>query len=116
MPRKKAPSRDAAAAPAQTDVASLQESHTCSPGVSELCSSPGMGDDVGAASASKKPRGRARTPVVASARGGGKGVNTKHVFKTTATTTASPMSDDDFNALSRGRGTKSGRHTCVKLR
>ena len=85
-----------------------------SPGVSEPCSSSGMGDDGGAGSASKKPRGRAQTQVVASARGRGKGVNTKHVFKTTATTTASPTSDDDFSALSRGRGTKSGQHTGIQ--
>ena len=117
MPRKKAPCRDTAAAPAQTDAASLQESHTCSPGVSEQCSLPGMGDDGSASSSSKKPRGRGRTPreqalapVVASARGRGKPVNTTHVFKTTA----SPCSDEDFSALSKGRATTSRQNTSIK--
>jgi len=117
MPRKKAPCRDTATAPAQTDAPSLPESQACSPGVSEQCLSPGMGDEGGASSASKTPRGRGRAPrgqalaqVVASSRGRGKPVNTTHVFKTTA----SPCSDEDFSSVSRGRATSSRQNTSSK--
>jgi len=85
-----------------------------SPGGSEPFSSPGMGDDSGAGSASKKAQSRTPTPVGAGGRGRGRGLNTQHVFKTTRKTSASPVSDDDFVDLSRGRGTKGGRPTGVQ--
>ena len=115
MPRKKAPSRAASAAPAQADGdASMQDSHMLSPGESETFASPGTGDDSGTGSARKKAQSRTPTPVGAGGRGRGKGLNTRHVFKATPTTSASPMSDDDFADVSRGRGTKGGRQTGVQ--
>ena len=116
MPKKTQSGQGAATGPAQTrtDALSFRDSLTCSPAVSEQCSSPGGFEEGGASSASKSHSGRGNAPRVTAAarsrqskrgRGTGAPLNTARRFKSAAE--SSPITDDDFSAISRGRATAS---------
>jgi len=113
MPRRKATSRAASPAPAQSDGdSSMQDSHMQSPQPSETFASPLHSDNSVAGSAGKRDSSRNPAAGGAEGKGRGRGVNTRNRFK--ATNSESPLSDNDFAEMSKGAGNKGGRRAAVK--
>ena len=84
-----------------------------SPQHSETFASPVTGDNIVAGSARKRDTSRTPAPVGAGGKARGRGVNTRHAFRATTTPSKSPMSDNDFAEVLKGRGNKGGRQTTV---